>query len=295
MSKSSNNCDCILKFANCYTKSRKTFTEIYHNILVVDNSCKASWLCDVGNFQSFDILRLVKDLHRGGYIQNELRVVKIEDDFFICSLPLLLINLSKALKSLESKSNSYATKDTVFIEIKNNKSSLSVDEQTKRDLISFLASLQKTLQICDKQNVVEVNIDQDLCHFIPTLFGVFLGYPVVYIDKNVCVIVTDLKLYQVKLSKSTECQFGGHNFVTVSTVISFSFPLEFTAALMEHVVLWKDRLYEGFEKKNLSVTFTEESRYIENVILWQIYFCKEYVVFYLRCLRLYFLSVQAIN
>ena len=267
MSKSSNSCACILKFANRYTKSRKTFTEIYHNILVVDNFCKASWLCDLGNFQSFDILRLIKDLHKGGFIQNELSIVKIEDDFFICSLPLLLVNLSKALKSLESKNSNHATKDIVFIEIKNNKSSLSMDEQTRKDLISVLISLQKTLQIYDKQNVIEVNIDKDLCYFTPTMFGVFLGYPVVYINKSICVIVTDLKLHQVKLSKSTECQVGGHNLVTVSTVISFSFPLEFTTALMGHVVLWKGRLCEDFKKKDLSVTFAEEPRYSENVIL----------------------------
>ena len=267
MSKSSNNCACILKFANRYTKSKKIFTEMYHNILVVDNSCKASWLCDLGNFQSFDILRLVKDLHQNRFIQNELSVVKIGDDFFICNLSLLLINLSKAAKSLEGKNSNYVTTDTVFIEIENNKSSLSIDEQTKNNLMSVLTSLQKTLQICDKQNVIEVNIDKDLCHFTPTLFGVFLGYPVVYISKNICVIVTDLKLHQVKLSKNTECQVRGHDLVVVSTVISFSFPVEFTAALMGHVNLWKGRLCESFEKKNLSVTFSEESRYSENVIL----------------------------
>ena len=244
------------------------------DIKAVDNAVKPAYLYDIGLPVSHKLRGFVADLHSDLLIRKHLNVAEVGMDCFIVntdSINSISLRMAKTLSSFgHSECNSVKTAvdglEVKLVDITNDSSpEVVLAETTFRELHDAVAEISSNLK-ADSVQICKLN-DSTVCNRT-SLYGVLLGYPVVYwfderenVTKNylsmvplACVQVT--AAVPLRLNNTADKKIESHQ------LYSFSYP----ASLIDEIKSVVDDWYEILKRKckftiyeEVSVNRTEQS------------------------------------
>ena len=249
------------------------------DIKAVDSGLKPSYLYDIGLPVSHKLLGFVADLHCDLLIEKHLNVVEVGMDCFIVnvdSINTISLRMAKTLSSFgHSECNSVITAmeppredglEVKLIDITNDSSpKVVLAETTFRELHDAVAEISSNLK-ADSVQIYRLK-DSTVCNRT-SLYGVLLGYPVVYwfderenLTKNylsmvplACVQVT--AAVPLRLDSTPDKTIENHH------LYSFSYPACFDGELKGVVNEWYEILKRRCKftiYEVVSVNMTEQS------------------------------------
>ncbi|KAL3852296.1 hypothetical protein ACJMK2_015958 [Sinanodonta woodiana] len=193
-------------------RAGKKFMPIMHNIIVVDEGLKPSYLYDSGMVDADMMISLVTELHNSGQIKNQLKIFKVCEDLFIANLVSLDCHHKQLVDRLQY----------CLVDISKHGSPLICEDPDVA--IHVLSELNKLLEKC-MENGNTFPTFYPSCN-VMTVFGMLLGYPAIYWynEKDINGRTGDLSME--KLIVVNICGFvptkGG--ITLQETLYSFSFP-----------------------------------------------------------------------
>lgn len=150
----------------------KKWRKLMVDIKAVDISIKTAYLYDIGPPVGHKLQALVIELHAESLIENYLNVVKVGMDCLIVNPESL-----KAVKAsfVNTQFESYETK---FVDITSGSDSIIINNETIRtELHEAVTNIARNL-VFDRVNLL--SLSDSVCCNRTSLFGLLLGYPVVY-------------------------------------------------------------------------------------------------------------------
>ncbi|KAK3589478.1 hypothetical protein CHS0354_030602 [Potamilus streckersoni] len=190
----------------------KKFISIMINIMVVDEGLKPSYLYDSGVADADMLLGLVTELYNSQQIKNQLKIFKVCEDLFIAKLVSLECHYEQLVDRLQ-----YCLVDI----------SMHGSPQICEDpnvVVHVLSELNKLLGMC-RENGNTLSEFYPSCN-VTTVYGILLGYPVIYWynEKDITGRTGDLsmeKLIVVNISGFVQTK---GDITLKETLYSFSFP-----------------------------------------------------------------------
>ena len=236
----------------------------YLNIRAVDMSLKPAWLCDhiSTNIQHMtEVLRLLK---LSSFLSRDLYVLAVGSDILVLDLDVFLRRIDEVSKALEGR-----------------KSSNKVHFVTLTDGGHTGVELSKSISSVISRNLTHINSELSAMVYptlgtslelidawqTPTVFGIALGYPVVYVLENDHVDVQPLDLMVGKwtLDLQVDCAVTQHR--TASLVYAFSVPEEHFLLVEESVKQWCDEFRDVCTKSSICCNFSLSTKSCSNVTL----------------------------
>lgn len=239
-------------------RTKRKITEITQQLYAIDNGFKSGFLWDVGNLSVNDVKRLLDSLKEVNRIANSLVVLRLgndpDGDFGVCDInrfvgeqfrPVFLdVSYGLPFPRLAQQS------------VVNFYDGLTVSLRTKMKSHRGLAVVENDRQVCTP--VMQWPLAVEVCR--PTVYGIFVGYPVVYwydtqhTQEN-CLSHVPLVVFQASIKP----QKGK----TFDPIISFSVPEKLLdePAVADVISLWK----KAIERFNLNCASFKES--FSNVIM----------------------------
>ena len=230
------------------------WNDVYLGILAVDCGLKISYLVDQCHIKPAHMNKLITNLRREKFLSEvELHAVVIHGDIFV-------LQKENTLKYLNRISNEQSV---CFVDVSQglNEPNLipNSDEKLWTSINTFCSRFTDFLQRCpidtqnsDERESTSFEFEDDIIHPC-TVFGLILGYPIVYsltkeseinclsgIDLSVCSSELTLAPWQAK----------SDNFVTVS---SFSFPENFATHCEKYVESWSKSACAISQKQTMLV------------------------------------------
>ena len=219
----------------------KHWREMYLCILAVDFGFKTSYLVDQCCLQLVQINELMENLRRHKFIsRDDLLTVVLYGDIFVLQSEKTLKYLNRILKERSIR----------FIDASQSlnapKILCNTDENLWSTIKNFCLKFIHFVQCCELeirngggflQRCFEFN---DESPHPCTIFGIILGYPIVYCttrDSEMnCLSETNLTVYSSEIA--VRSWHGKHDEHV--TVCSFSFPANLSADCEKYIESWKD-------------------------------------------------------
>ena len=261
--------------------SLRRIKELIHDIRCVDCYLKPSLLFDHGAVTSDSLQNFVMKLSSQGITQRKLSVVLVGEDHLICSRSGLLTHLS----TLDENGGFVPRVMDVSRKIK---TPLLLDKNKSLQILSrigegLLPVLHTTPGHSDDVPLL-VDIPPDVN--VTSLFGLCLGYPVVYWydvgdeddDRN-CLEMVPLISNQVYFNTTEESSALESNFSrnqrsqNKHCIFAFSYPETFQSDIKEHIETWFAKVLqtnETLEKSSTEkrmISFDTEKRILPAVAL----------------------------
>ena len=249
------------------------------DIKAVDSGVKPAYLYDIGLPVSHKLRGFVADLHSDLLIGKHLNVVEVGMDCFIVntdSINSITLRMAKTLSSF-SHSECNSVKAAIepppeegltvkLVDITNDSSpEVVLAETTFRELHDAVAEIASNLK-ADSVQIYKLN-DSTVCNRT-SLYGVLLGYPVVYwfderenVAKNYLSMVP---LFCVQVTAAVPLRLDSTADKTIEShqLYSFSYP----ASLIDEIKGVVDEWYEILKRRckftiyeEVSVNMTEQS------------------------------------
>lgn len=240
--------DSIEKILKKYLnkKWQSVFGQLAIQLAVVCNNYKTGFLWDIGpTVQVPAVQQIVKEINL-----KYIRIITIGSD--IC-----IINLNKfLLKSID---------ETIFVDVSHHLKLPAIvhDNDSKLMIKTMILNVKKQCECSYDENVVlDIVVASNVC--VPTLFGLFAGYPIVYwynpldsIDDN-CLENVSLKIFQLTI----------RNFLIYSVSCPDHLLLANNAFLMKQVVAWFDAISNDMKTNGFTkIDFRVIEKTMSNVIL----------------------------
>ncbi|XP_033744442.1 UPF0739 protein C1orf74 homolog [Pecten maximus] len=234
----------IRQFVGTYMgKTFKQYArELFTNIRLVDLCVKPSYLLDYGMDDVEKLVSLLKEMKHRTYITNNLNVLRLDMD-------IIIINPA-TIKKIQNQSSKLESKFTIVDVSKTRGSpevmckSCQVFDQLKQIIDCVLPDCEHTRQLtvdCRSANLT-------------TIFGVLLGYPVVYWFDNEdglmanCLDMEPLESFRVIGQR--------HDDESEHCVYSFSVPKCVLGNLRDQVMEWFKVIHDDTEWKQVLRDFT---------------------------------------
>ena len=161
-------------------KLKKTISRLIAEIKMVDLKVKPAWLNDFCDFDLSSIKSLLDSLSDSKLIRNEILALQISDDVLVIDEKRFSAQLSNSIKSLSCEKETEMIPYFVYLDDQSEElGSVEIPATLKENLISLL---KDTRNIISSEKLKRIEIDAG--ELTPTLFGIALGYPVVYISSH---------------------------------------------------------------------------------------------------------------
>ena len=213
---------------------RKHLSVFFADLFTIDIGLKPSVLLDYACVDVRKLKFVIETLYDSGYLENKLRILQVDNfEILIFNAAKLLLHLQKLRENMFLIINVSASVRTPFL----------LPCETANELVDItLNSLSGVLQSSD--DVVQINPD----HYVnrSTLFGMLLGYPVIYWyeaddgkDKKVedctCLSLVPLNVHKLKLTFRSFSQKSLPNILNIldgkeHVFYSFSYPVDCSVA-----------------------------------------------------------------
>jgi hypothetical protein len=227
--------------------------EIYFCILAVDCGLKTSYLVDQCHMKPVQMKTLIANLRCAKLISEvELRTVVIYGDIFV-------LQQENTFKYLNSISNE---RSVCFVDVSQSLNEPKIQHSDDNlwasirtlcsEFTAFVEAFTVDTQFRDECTITSFEFDDKILHPC-TVFGIILGYPIVYcltkesemnclsgIDLTVCSSETALASWEGK----------SNDFVAVS---SFSFPEKLAAYCEKYITSWNEKVCEISKKQTMLV------------------------------------------
>ncbi|XP_022100252.1 UPF0739 protein C1orf74 homolog [Acanthaster planci] len=177
--------------------ARKNWREILCDMEAVSSGIKPSFLYDYSCIEPTELSKMVDDLIVSGLLVKEnLQVLSLGQDSFLANKPLLQETLGEFLGALEGGNHML-----VDVSAKLEQPQLLDDEGVER-IKDHVRDVMMQLQDLSRTPVTVLELNPKPGWNFSTLFGVLLGYPVVYWFHDVqrcsnCLSMVPLSVYRV--------------------------------------------------------------------------------------------------
>ena len=245
---------CLLMIRKHFPKkfNVNSMHKFYFEILAVDLFIKPAWLCDMFAISGKEMDNILEALFQNDFLHNKPDVIEITGDILVINQKQFVKKIEKVIKSLECQS--FCVQNPTFIVLKESRSSNKVDGDLKLKLKNVLQSLIFTIKSSK-------NVCFDAGDMTPTVFGIALGYPIVYIQENsISSSIPDtMNLYniigKVKMvnPQFVQCSVHKNTPKTLDITYQFSIPEEFKDKYLENVNLWLKKLKDQCKQSDFDV------------------------------------------
>lgn len=230
---------------NLNKKWHSVYRALAIQLTIVCNSHKTGFIWDIGPTVHLSII---------GQIIREIKMLCPEQNIRIITLgsDVCIINLKKFL---------YTSIDTIFVDVSRNLKAPQIvcDSNSKIMIETMISDVVQQCMNNDKE-IIDIIVPRNAC--VPTLFGLFCGYPIIYwynpSDDDNCLHNTPLSVFQLSI----------HNFLIYSVSCPINLLLADNQLLMERTRTWFYSVSKCMQKDGLSlVDFKIINKTISNVIL----------------------------
>ena len=282
--KKPSHCTCPLQIdaAKGVFGKKNNMLNAYSNIKAVDLGLKPAWLCDGFAVKVRQIEQMLSLLELNKFITPGLIMLSFGEDVLVACKNALVQRLENALHSINRISKyddaQYEYSDTPMSEVVrfvilmyNGKQDLhlpaNIISSLKHNLATVLSNLNNSSQRC-------INIELSDTWLTPSMFGIALGYPVVYVleGEDVHLQPLDMMLVKVEMRYSADMLSCPLHRMTVgnamtSLVYSFSVPLTLYESVKVHVVRWCEVLVNKCTELDMCCTYNTTITYSSHVVL----------------------------
>jgi hypothetical protein len=246
-----------LKFSRKLTDAFKVIAEIK----AVENGVKPGWLNDICSIDFDSMNFLLKMLRDQKAISPELIALKLDEDILVANIETLIYRINRSIKKLSLKKDRKDNDDIdintldepIFFYFNNTGQCLRDLPYTAREHLScMLTSLLESLKCLKDYQGLEF----DSSSFTPTLFGIVLGYPFVYVinqevethaSNTMNLYVTEV---QIEIPLGFTC--SQHSILSQQSVCySFSIPLSNLSYCKGMLDEWKKVFIQTLNSNNV--------------------------------------------
>jgi len=217
---------------------RKHWARISVEIYAVDCGLKPAWLNDFLSVNVREFVELLDWMHCNGYIKNKLQAIQISSDVLVVKRNEFPKRIGNALKCLKNYNKMCSTPVFIFAgatqPLEMNQTNETTINRCVDKLNGIIADLKSYLENLTKEQYFDI----DPKEFTPTVFGIALGYPVIYIQPATDSPQTlDLNVTTFTFNFTVQEQDNMSNFVCYS----FSYPssMELSDTQMKFIEQWK--------------------------------------------------------
>lgn len=238
---------CCVKFAG----------DIAVNVVAVDRGLKPSFLFDYAFVSTNVMANFVENLYQESLILNLLDVVSISDHILVTRFSSLIDHLHDTCEGYERKN--------VLIDVSKHLKDPEImgDSDCERVITSCLDSI-KCAEVNSEKQCRIVKLSEE--HNATTLFGLLLGYPVIYwyssenTDTGNCLDMVPIRVIKV-FSVLDEGESHKHNSSIktklnhsvnerqLHSIYSWSYPNEFKTQCQKYVDGWQQNLHSIASKQ----------------------------------------------
>ena len=258
------------KFVSSVIISRKQWSKLFTEIVLVDSQLKPAWLNDFLSMKTKQLNQILDWLYKEKKICQNLRAIEVGLDLLVVNLDTFSEIILKTIQYL--KKGSIVDSDQIFFCLISGRVSLIFDEvEIKNQLVSHLENILIQLKAKQSNNQLDISIDAQI--FTPTVFGIALGYPIVYVDlmESTIPLTIDLSVWTFEISiskeigKNTTSKHENH----LSVDYSFSFPTGTGAIAIQSDLLekWKRGVVDACILNGFKYNFNISSKLNANVTL----------------------------
>ncbi|XP_054713243.1 UPF0739 protein C1orf74 homolog [Uloborus diversus] len=230
-------------FKNCKS-ARRHLLNVLFNLQAVDKEIKPCYLWDAFPADISEVKLYLNELYSSGQISKSLNAFLVNDTIFVTRFE----NLKTQLDNLGAKKVKVidVSKENVMPIILPAEEKSKVLKSVMKNVHTLLSSLTDP-DSCDKE---VKNADVPICN-ITTLYGVLVGYPVLYWyslqshnSDFTCLSMVPLKVYKVmsNFSSSDFSGFGASVSQSARELFSFSIPENVSNKTESLVNEWFDSL-----------------------------------------------------
>lgn len=244
---------------------RKHWRKFFQEVKAVDNQLKPAWLNDFLDIETELINITLRWLYQEHFIYKQLEVIEISHDNLVVDVKAVITTISKTLQCLHEGTDG---EQLLFCLINNKITSIFAQDTVKNELIACLKQILS--EIKDSQGNKSISVDCGV--FTPTIFGILLGYPVVYVQKRELYPLTvnlTVWTFAFKICKESSQKAEPSKQDTVAVNYSFSFPPEVELTTAQELVLknWKCQIIDRCVANGFDYSFCESTKSNANVIL----------------------------
>lgn len=233
----------------------KNVLSIQANITAVDAGIKPSFLFDFAFVASSDMASFLEQLYKKGLTLCVLDVISVDDHIFVTKVNELISHFQDDCAQF--------CKRVVLINVSKN---LAVPE------LVISSHSRRIIAQCIEPAKLAENASDSRCWTIrlspennaSTLFGLLLGYPVVYwyspghADCGNCLDMVPLCITRA-FGVLEDVGYSSDNISGRAPIFSFSYPEVLRAHCEESVAMWKSNLLDiAAENKSIEIYFNEE-------------------------------------
>ena len=243
---------------------RKHWFKLFQEIKAVDTQLKPAWLNDFLDVDVPLLNSLLQWLFKENLIRKQLQAIEVSHDLLVVDIQIVTENISKTVQCLNESTD---LGQLFFCLVKGEVASILNHNSVKRQLISCLEGILSEIKD-SQQNCRNINAGT----FTPTIFGILLGYPVVYVQMTElsAPLTLDLTVWTFTFKI---CQESGKEHTEQDTQLSvcysFSFPTAIELSSTQKILLeeWKCRITGVCVTNSFKYNFCESKKLNANVIL----------------------------
>lgn len=249
---------CCVKFAG----------DIVVNIIAVEQGIKPSFLFDYAFVSANVMANFIEDMFREGLILNLLDVVSISDH-------ILVTRFSSLIDHLHDTCEGYERKNVLINVSKHLKDPEIMSESDCERVIKSCIDSIKRAEVNSEKQCRIVKLSEE--HNATTLFGLLLGYPVIYwyssenADFGNCLEMVPIRVIKVfsVLNDDESCKQSSSikakpnhsaNESQLHQIYSWSYPNEFKTQCQKYVDGWQQNLHSvaSMQIRAKSLLFKDE-------------------------------------
>ena len=256
------------KFARKLTDAFKIIAEIK----AVEYGVKPGWLNDICNLDFKSINFLMETLRDQKFISQELISIKLDEDILLANIETLTCQINRSINKLGKKQihnngdvgNIAYDSGPIFVYFDNiGQCTTNLPYNVKENLTCVMISLLGSLKSL-KGKELEFNSSS----FTPTLFGIILGYPFVYVINQERETSTSnlMDLYVTEIQIETPLKTcSQHKMLSHQTVCySFSVPLSIYSHCKRRLDEWR-KIFVQIVDRNSVVRYDCNTQIRNNV------------------------------
>lgn len=214
-----------VKFFKNAKHARRRLSEVFLSIQAVDKKLKPSYLWDAFSADVSEIKMYLEDLYVQKLIDYKLNALSVDDTIFVTQYDSLKQHIESCFSTNMYLINVSETVNTPTL--------LSTEEKT--EVLKPIMQCSREIINCLNSQNENTSIDYTLCN-LSTLFGILLGYPVLYWFSHqspyadfACLSMVPLKVYKIisSICMPSDCSnniISTRNFPTHHELFSFSIP-----------------------------------------------------------------------
>ena len=163
-----------------YKMMRKHWTKIFVELCALDRGLKPAWLNDFLSVDIKEVAELLDWMYCIGHTKHKLHAIQISSDILVVKINVFEKQIENAAECLQNYNSVYSTPVFTF----DGGTSLRENPTIINRCVEILKKVIADLKSFNEDSTSGECFCVEAGEFTPTLFGIALGYPVIYIQQT---------------------------------------------------------------------------------------------------------------